>query len=67
MTLDPAIPQHAKSAMWGKISELEMAVEQVNNPKCDACGKAILPHQKNVGHECDLHEDCADDTMPGNQ
>lgn len=33
MTLDPAIPQHAKSAMWGKISELEMLVELATKTK----------------------------------
>lgn len=27
MTLDPAIPMHAKSSMRAKIKELEMAVE----------------------------------------
>jgi hypothetical protein len=28
--------------------------------KCDACGEPITEDQKNVGHECDLHEGCAD-------
>ena len=59
MTLDPAIPLHAKAAMRAKFTELEMAVELSLYPKCDACGKAILPNEKNVGHNCDLHEGCA--------
>ena len=29
MTLDPAIPQHAKGAMWEKIQELEKAMEEL--------------------------------------
>ena len=29
MTLDPAIPQHAKGAMWEKIQELEKALEKL--------------------------------------
>ena len=27
MTLDPAIPKHAKEAMWNKIADLEKLVE----------------------------------------
>jgi hypothetical protein len=59
MTLDPAIPIFAKSAMKSKIIELELAVELANTPHCDACSKPIYPEQKNVGHECNLHEGCA--------
>ena len=62
MTLDPAIPQHAKSAMWGKISELEMAVELANKSICDACGKPV-DDSENVGHECNLHKNCAGFTV----
>lgn len=29
MTLDPAIPQHAKGAMWEKIQELEKSLEKL--------------------------------------
>jgi len=29
MTLDPAIPQHAKSAMWAQIQKLEEALEKL--------------------------------------
>jgi uncharacterized protein (UPF0147 family) len=29
MTLDPAIPQHAKSAMWEQIQTLEKALEKL--------------------------------------
>lgn len=28
MTLDPAIPKHAKEVMWLRIAELEKAVEE---------------------------------------
>lgn len=31
---------------------------------CDACNKPITDDQRNVGHECDLHEGCADFTVP---
>ena len=32
-----------------------------DDPLCDACGQTIRPEQNNVGHECDLHEECAND------
>lgn len=28
MTMDPAIPKHAKEAMWSRITELEKAVKE---------------------------------------
>jgi hypothetical protein len=28
---------------------------------CDACGHEITEDQENVGHECDLHKECAHD------
>ena len=28
MTMDPAIPKHAKDAMWSRIAELEQAVKK---------------------------------------
>lgn len=31
-----------------------------DDPTCDACGQTIRQDQKNVGYECDLHEECAD-------
>lgn len=62
MTLDPVIPEHAKPAMWGKISELEMAVELANKTICDACSKPIEDGE-DVGHECNLHKDCAGYTV----
>lgn len=60
MTLDPAIPLHAKNALWCRITEIEIAIATVDDVVCDACGKQISPDQKNVGHECDLHEECVD-------
>lgn len=32
-----------------------------DDPICEACGQAIRQDQKNVGHECDLHEGCVDE------
>lgn len=58
MTLDPSIPKHAKDAMLCKIPELEAAVVLADATICDACNKPITTGQRNVGHECDLHEDC---------
>jgi len=31
MTLDPALPQHAKSAMWARIQTLEEALEKLED------------------------------------
>jgi len=31
---------------------------------CDACGELIKEDQKNVGHECNLHEWCAPEEDP---
>ncbi len=30
-------------------------------PICDACGEPITEDQTDVGHECNLHEHCAED------
>lgn len=29
-----------------------------NETICDACGEPITENQKDVGHDCNLHEDC---------
>lgn len=33
MTMDPAIPKHAKDAMWSRIAQLEAVVEAHVNPQ----------------------------------
>lgn len=30
-------------------------------PICDACGKQITEDQENVGYDCDLHRECAEE------
>ena len=34
-------------------------LQENGRPFCNACGWPITDEQKNVGYECDLHEECA--------
>lgn len=36
----------------------ETTIEYHQSPTCDNCGEKIYPEQKDVGHECHLHEWC---------
>jgi hypothetical protein len=51
--------KHAEYAKHGPDGVAALILAMPDETTCDACGEAITDDQKNVGHECDLHEGCA--------